>query len=262
MPLAGHPQLRSSRHRPPPVGDRTPATDASAARGFNPQEDSSTVAGSSGYRTGPARYVEPLAAVVVEQRSTLKSGHRRVTSTRTGMRFDPLMPIEGWKALGAKIACYSDATSWWLGDWLAFGQMKYGRRYKEGMALTGLEYQTLRNYAVVARRFELSRRRDNLSFQHHAEVCALPDDDQEFWLDTSAEYRWSKTELRRRLRAAATAHVPTGRARALRLVLEPRREDRWREAAKKSDSDLHSWIMRMLDEAATAALDETPAIMA
>jgi hypothetical protein len=38
---------------------------------------------------------------------------------------------------------------------------------------TGLDYQTLRNYAAVARRFELSRRRDNLSFHHHAELCAL-----------------------------------------------------------------------------------------
>jgi hypothetical protein len=196
------------------------------------------------------------STVVGSSDCTLQSGHRRVTSMRTGMHLDPLMPLDCWKALGAKIAIYADATSWWLGDWLAFGQMKYGRRYKEGIALTGLEYQTLRNYAVVARRFELSRRRDNLSFQHHAEVCALPDDDQEFWLDTSAEYRWSKAELRRRLRAAATAHVPTGRPGALRLVLEPRREDRWREAARKSDSDLHSWIVRMLDEAATAALDE------
>jgi hypothetical protein len=185
------------------------------------------------------------------------------------MRFDPLLPIESWKALGAKIAFYSNATSWWLGDWLVFGRMKYGRRYKEGVALTGLEYQTLRNYAVVARRFELSRRRDNLSFQHHAELCSLPDDDQEFWLDVSAEQHWSKTELRRRVRAHAPGRLAAGRCVAVRLVVEPHREQRWREAAQDNDCALEAWILRILDEAwilrildeaATAALDRRSAV--
>jgi hypothetical protein len=83
------------------------------------------------------------------------------------------MAFDAWKAVGAKIGTYSNATAWWLGDWLAFGRMKYGRRYNEAIEVTGLDYKTLRNYAVVARRFELSRRRDNLSFQHHAEVCCV-----------------------------------------------------------------------------------------
>jgi hypothetical protein len=174
------------------------------------------------------------------------------------MRFDPLLPFDGWKALGVKIAFYSDATGWWLGDWLAFGQLKYGRRYKEGAILTGLDYQTLRNYAVVARRFELSRRRDNLSFQHHAEVCALPDNDQDAWLDRSAENLWSKGELRRRLRAADTGPAPSASNKTLRLRLEPQRHQRWHQAAQRSDCPLEVWVVRMLDDAATAALDKIP----
>ena len=139
------------------------------------------------------------------------------------MRFDPLMPIDDWKALGAKVAFYSEATAWWLGDWLLFGQMKYGRRYKEGIALTGLDYQTLRNYALVARRFELSRRRDNVSFQHHAEVCALPDDIQDRWLTLAADARWSKMELRRRVRAAAAESVSSATGTTLHLAVEAQR---------------------------------------
>jgi hypothetical protein len=80
-------------------------------------------------------------------------------------------------ALGAKIGTYSNATAWWLGDWLLYGKMKYGRRYKAAIEVTGLDYQTLRNYAVVARRFDPARRRSELSFQHHAEVCAMADDE-------------------------------------------------------------------------------------
>lgn len=64
--------------------------------------------------------------------------------------------------------------------------MKYGRRCRGAIAVTGLDYQTLRNYAVVARRFDLSRRRDSLSCQHHAEVCALSDSEQDRWLDLAS----------------------------------------------------------------------------
>jgi hypothetical protein len=120
---------------------------------------------------------------------------RTVKPSRTSIGFDPLLPFETWKELGPRIATYATASAWWLGDWLTFGRMKYGRRYKEAIAATGLDYQTLRNYAVVARRFTPSRRRDTLSFQHHAEVCALSDDDQELWLDLAALRGWSKREL-------------------------------------------------------------------
>jgi hypothetical protein len=169
------------------------------------------------------------------------------------MSFDPLMPIDGWKIVGAKIGCYSQATTWWLGDWLLFGRMKYGRRYKEGIALTGLDYQTLRNYAVVARRFELSRRRDDLSFQHHAEVCALPDELQDLWLDLATANGWSKSELRRRLRAAASEPVPLAPT-TLRLVVEAQRDERWREAARRSGCALEVWMTRSLDAAAFECL--------
>ena len=111
---------------------------------------------------------------------------RAAAPTATGLSFDPLLPFEAWSAIGARIARHSSATTWWLGDWLIYGQDKYGRRYKEAIAATGLDYQTLRNYAMVARRFEVSRRRDGLTFHHHAEVCALSDADQDRWLDAPA----------------------------------------------------------------------------
>jgi hypothetical protein len=168
------------------------------------------------------------------------------------MRFDDLLPIESWKAIATTIGAYSDASCWWLGDWLAFGQMKYGRRYKEGIALTGLEYQTLRNYAVVARRYELSRRRDNLSFHHHAELCALRDDDQDAWLDLAAQHGWSKAQLRQRLRRTLRPR-PTAHDVVLRLPLTRQRAKRWRAAARDEGLALEDWIAEILDEAADRA---------
>ena len=83
-----------------------------------------------------------------------------------------------------------------------YGQDKFPDRYRRAMAGTALDYQTLRNYAWVARRFAPSRRRDNLSFQHHAAVAALSGPDQDIWLVRAAEFRWSLRQLRTQLQHA------------------------------------------------------------
>jgi hypothetical protein len=173
---------------------------------------------------------------------------RAAVPTATGVSFDPLLPFEAWSAMGARIARHSSATTWWLGDWLVYGQMKYGRRYKEAIAATGLDYQTLRNYAMVARRFEQSRRRDDLSFQHHAELCALSDADQDRWLDAACAHGWTRNELRRRLRSQRL--LAAGPSRVLRVEVSGDREQRWREAAKASGRSLEQWITSVLDDAA------------
>jgi len=54
----------------------------------------------------------------------------------------------------------------------------------------------------VARRFELERRRDNLSFAHHAEVAPLTQPEQDYWLRVAEEKGWSRNQLRREVRAS------------------------------------------------------------
>jgi hypothetical protein len=174
------------------------------------------------------------------------------------MTFDPLMPFDAWRALGARVGSHSSASSWWLGDWLAFGRMKYGRRYRDAVDVTGLDYQTLRNYAVVARRFEPSRRRKGLTFHHHAELCAFPEDDQERWLNLAEQHGWSKRELRRQIRGARVDSVPEAPRRSVMLTLEPERERLWDEAARRAAIDLEAWIISILDAAARSGLDRRP----
>jgi hypothetical protein len=85
----------------------------------------------------------------------------------------------------------------------------------------------------------------------------LSDDDQEMWLDLAGANRWSKNELRRRVRASIAASTPAAAARVLRLAVERRREQRWRDAAQRSDCRLETWMVRALDEAAGAVLDQS-----
>ncbi|WP_051223049.1 LmbU family transcriptional regulator [Conexibacter woesei] len=182
---------------------------------------------------------------------------RPIRPTNTGMRFDPLLPFESWSAIGAKIGAHANASAWWLGDWIAFGRVKYGRRYKEALSVTGLDYQTLRNYAAVARRFEPSRRRADLSFQHHAELSALPDELQDRWLAAAVAGGWSKAELRRRVREAVAPTARCDAPRTIRLSVPASREQRWRDAAEQTRSDFAAWAAKILDDAAGAVLDES-----
>jgi hypothetical protein len=200
--------------------------------------------------------VQTLTAVCAPEvrtdRAPASRPRRGVRSTATGAQFDSLLDFETWSELGTRLGVYTSATSWWLGDWIAFGRMKYGRRYKEAVAATGLDYQTLRNYAVVARRFEISRRRANLTFQHHAALCALSDDQQETWLDRAEAGRWSRNELRRRLRAAGSAGPPADEI--FRLAVARAQAHLWREAAERSSCRCEAWIVGVLDDAAAALL--------
>jgi hypothetical protein len=191
-----------------------------------------------------------VAAVDAARRSVNgRVEHRRAVATRpTGLAFDPLLAFEVWCELGPRIARHSTATAWWLGDWLIYGQGKYGRRYKDAIAATGLDYQTLRNYAMVARRFAPFRRRDGLTFHHHAELCALTDTDQDRWLDTALAQRWTRNELRRRLRSQR--QLAAGPSRVLRVEVSGEREQRWCAAAQDSGRSLEDWITAVLDDAA------------
>jgi hypothetical protein len=178
----------------------------------------------------------------------------RVTSR--GLQIPPDVDFDGWAALGCRIAGIASACSWCLGDWLVFGELRYGERYRTALGVTSLDYQTLRNYAWVARRIPLARRRARLSFQHHAEVAALPAAEQELWLVRAERERWSRNELRRRLRAARSSVAGGSESGAvvLRMQVTPDREQRWRRAAAARDEHLADWLSRSADAAADAVL--------
>jgi hypothetical protein len=95
-----------------------------------------------------------------------------------------------------------NSSTWWIADWLIYGETAFPERYREGIHRTALCYQTLRNYAWVARRYEMSRRRDSLTFSHHAEVASLEQPEQDYWLRKAEEYSWSRNELRVQVRAS------------------------------------------------------------
>lgn len=170
---------------------------------------------------------------------------------RSGLELPPRLPFETWQRIGRQISLISDCSRWWLGDWLIYGERHYPNRYRMAIEATSLDYQTLKNYAWIARRIPRSRRRDQLSLQHHAEVAALPPSEQEHWLRQAAELGWTRRELRKRLREIRNGGVDKKPDEAtVRIDVLAERQRRWQEAAEAMELSLAEWIVVILDQAA------------
>ncbi len=189
------------------------------------------------------------------------SRFRQVLTTKVGLHIPPGLAFEDWEHTGCQLSGVIDSSSWWLGDWLIYGKDQYVDRYERGIRAAGLQYQTLRNYSWVCRRFDLHRRRSALSFQHHAELASLPVDEQETWLDRAERMKWTTKQLRSAIRVGRQRVArPTTTAVAPRaLVLPDHRLQRWHTAANQVGSDLGAWVTTTLDAAASQVLKDQEA---
>ncbi|MFE5123432.1 LmbU family transcriptional regulator [Streptomyces sp. NPDC056669] len=182
-------------------------------------------------------------------------------TTDVGLQIPDELPFEDWERAGRQLSGIVNSSTWWLGDWLVYGKEHYSDRYERGLLAAGLQYQTLRNYAWVAGRFELHRRRPALSFQHHAEVASLSAEEQDRWLDHAEKLKWSTKQLREGIRLAREddAREAETEDTARRLMVPDGNLKRWHRAAAQSGTDLRQWVLTTLDQAAKAALEEDAA---
>jgi len=138
------------------------------------------------------------------------SNNRKKASTSTGLvkrvaDGDLLLPVDyrkhrtfdEWVTAGEILKSLDKKLQWAIGDWWIAGKQTYGERAEAAARdIFGLEFQTLMNVGSVARKFPPSRRREVLSFAHHAEVAALPAAEQENLLDLAETQGLSRAKLR------------------------------------------------------------------
>lgn len=203
---------------------------------------------------------------------------RSVVTRRTGLQFPDQLSFPIWERIGKQISLITDSSAWWLGDWLVYGEQEYADRYRMAVEQTSLDYQTLRNYAWVARRFSLARRRDKLSFAHHAEVAALNQEQQDLWLRRAERFSWSRNRLRRELRGTTgvdkplepVLHADNGKAPRkarpsnpvdvnVQLTSSREQVERWELAARLQNRDLVNWMIQALESIAEEVIGNTEA---
>jgi hypothetical protein len=203
----------------------------------------------------PAR---PEAAAGVKPRAAGLARAKQVSMSGVGLHIPAGLSFEEWARAGRQLAGIVDSSAWWLGDWLVFGKTHYSDLYQLAIQRAGLRYQTLRNYAWVARRFDVSRRRAGLTFQHHAEVASLPLEERERLLERAERESWTtkqlRTAIRRRQAGGPEAPVPA----SSRIDVPRNRVGMWRKAADCIGIEFEHWVLTMLDRAATEILSDVP----
>lgn len=86
--------------------------------------------------------------------------------------------FDDWTRLGQTLQQMEKSVMWWIGDWLRFGERKYGKTYTQAVEATGYASETCRKARYVAETFESGKRFPDLSWSHHMEVASLPPADR------------------------------------------------------------------------------------
>jgi hypothetical protein len=155
---------------------------------------------------------------------------------RLGLTLPPQLDLEAWRRLVAHLARLTRTTTGarqtltaWLGDALAYGEVRYRGRIVTCAGEAGLEPGTLRNAKMVCSRIPVSCRHDALSWSHHCEVGLAFADPAEIeqWLALAEREKLSTAGLRKRIRAhiAGRRRIPApsfGSVEAFQLMRELR----------------------------------------
>jgi len=133
------------------------------------------------------------------------------------------LDIAEWAEQGQRISMMGRSAGWWIGDWLRYGNARYGEKYARAKRITGYDAQTLMNMVWVSSRVDVSRRRENLSWSHHVEIAPLDLVTQERLLNHAEAERLSVRDMRElvRVERRAKASDPTPEGPATSSVVCP-----------------------------------------
>ncbi len=162
----------------------------------------------------------------------------------TGIEFLEELSYDEWDALGQKLAPVGKTIGFIIGDWINYGEKRWGDKYEEALERTGLEYGTLRNYAHVARKVDLSLRNDKLDYSLHATVAKLKtNEEKQHWLNMAEKHDLSVRRLRKSInfgRLATEKEVqgdPADRGYVTYLALLNRIRRWWARETQKAPVD-------------------------
>jgi hypothetical protein len=119
-------------------------------------------------------------------------------TTATSLTLPADLPYEQWRDAGLMYARLGKAVQWWLGDWLCYGENRFGELYAQAASETGYSEESLRGFQWVSSRVPPSVRRLTLSWSHH-QVAAGHDNPGKM-LDIAEKHCLTVKELRHAIR--------------------------------------------------------------
>lgn len=117
------------------------------------------------------------------------------TVTPTGLEITGRATVEEWRQIGEWLGRLTNVMVWNVADWLNYGEREHGKTLEEAALIVERSVKTLWNWMYVARQIDPSRRRETLSFSHHAAIAGLDSSLQIRFLELAEEEGWSKARL-------------------------------------------------------------------
>lgn len=102
------------------------------------------------------------------------------TGLKAAMRKRP--SYADWASIGAFLQQCEKSIAWWVGDWLVYGETNFDEKVYQAVEATGLEAETIKQYAWVAENVPARNRVAELSFSHHRAVADVTEVKQVMWL--------------------------------------------------------------------------------
>lgn len=200
-------------------------------------------------RAGPADWRPPHA-----HGSLMEGQHGRFLLFQAGLGLtcDPKeITWKEWWEFGKDLSARARSLKWHVADWLSLGQWRFGEKFAQAQELfPWWDEQTLLNIQRVGRR--ISRRREELTFEHHEVVASLPPEKQDEYLSGAIDAGLSRQTLRDIKRADAS---PDREAAMQRYAVE--------RAVRSADSaarQCHGEVLKHV-RAASRELGEALAIL-
>lgn len=133
--------------------------------------------------------------------------------TATGLEVSGKPSFAEHERVGEFIQRAYQASSWWLADWLRYGESRrdWAERLSQAISATGLSEKRLKNIRELGA-IDISRRRETVEPALHEEVCRLSPEEQEDWLERAETEGWTRNDLRLHMRAAKRRRVLEGQA--------------------------------------------------
>jgi hypothetical protein len=100
------------------------------------------------------------------------------------------------------------SAAWLIGDCVNLARRTQNDEWMNYLS-NRVELRTCNNYASIAGKFNRERRHANLSFSHHDAVKALPEAEQDYWLDRAEKEQLGRDDLRQMVKDVAQVEKRT-----------------------------------------------------
>jgi hypothetical protein len=118
------------------------------------------------------------------------------------------LDYDEWYETGKVLQQMHKSLAWWIGDWLNYGDFRWGEAFTQAIEMTGLSVDVLRNYKWVANKVDRAQRDEQVSWSHYRIIAPMVEQEQEQWVRRVKRDNLSVADLRKAIELERIDQLP------------------------------------------------------